>query len=61
VNTFVTRVVIFCLISKESQFEVQEEACPLEEPYMGILMSIIWQNISVPCVDYNKKYMDHTA
>jgi hypothetical protein len=40
VNTFVTRVVIFCLIFKESQFEVQE-AYPLEEPYMGILMSII--------------------
>jgi len=39
-NTFVTRIVIFCLILKKSEFEVQE-ACTLEEPYMGILMSII--------------------
>jgi len=40
VNTFVIRVVNFCLIFKESQYEVQE-AYPLEEPYMGILISII--------------------
>jgi len=39
-NTFVTSVVIFCSILKESQFEVQE-GCPLEEPSMEILMSII--------------------
>jgi hypothetical protein len=59
-NTSVTTVVIFCLILKESQFEVQE-ACPSEEPYMVTLMCIIQQNIRVPCVDYNKKYKDHTA